>query len=302
VALPLQGPPPGPVTALALQGRALWAGTFDQGLGLLARGRWHRPRIFDDRITSLVVGPSGRLWVGTASGLAVQRTGARGFERVKDEPGWLRRHVSALRRQDEWIWAAVWPGLVAIDARSDPPRMLHFGATGHEHDAGLVGPTVYGLAFTGTGLWIGTDDGLGLLEGSGARGVTDLGGELPDNWINDVRAHREVVHLLTLRSGLLRIDQGGTRVVHTALMTSPSVLLPLDGGVLFGTNAAGLAALRGGAIRTFGPAEGLASTMVTALAHDPMTDRLWIGGNAGIDRVDGARRAFDLELGDKEGP
>jgi len=193
---------------------------------------------------------------------------------------------------------------MAIDARSnqdqDPPRMLHFGATGHEHDAGLVGPTAYGLAFTSAGLWVGTDDGLGLLEGTGARALTDLGGELPDNWINDVRAHRDEVHLLTLRSGLVRIGRTGTRVVHTSLMTSPSVLLPLDGGVLFGTNTAGLALLRGGAIRTFGPAQGLASTMVTALAHDPATDRLWVGGNAGIDRVDGARRAFKLD--DKEGP
>jgi ligand-binding sensor domain-containing protein len=150
----------------------------------------------------------------------------------------------------------------------------------------------------GSQTWVGTDDGLSLLDPAGRRATltaTDLGGLLPDNWINDVRAavHENAVYLLTLRSGLTRFTPEGVQVWRTTLMTSPSVLLPLDGGVLFGTNAVGLAAASNKlaetkTIRTHGPAQGLASTLVGALAYEPEHDRLWIG----VDRVDRASSHF----------
>jgi ligand-binding sensor domain-containing protein len=317
--LPLLGPPAGPVTAIAVDGSALWVGTFDRGLARLDGGRWERPAIFDPRITSLQLDGAGRMWAGTAAGLAVAREGR--FLPVRDPRGWLARHVSALRRQtldpdrdaeppppsapgsdrdpaaSERLWAAVHPGLVVINPAVDPPAVRYFGARGKDADAGLVGPTIYGVAFSPAGIWIGTDDGLSQMTGDRVRSLTDLGGVLPDNWINDVRAVGDVVYLLTLRSGLLRLAPDGTQIWTTSgFMTSPSVLLPLGDGLVFGTNAAGLVVVSSsGAARSYGPQQGLASAMVTALAYEPDADRLWIGGSGGIDRIDHASVVLALK-------
>jgi hypothetical protein len=302
-AVPLDGPPPGPVTAVAVAGGDLWVGTFDRGLALLRDGSFRPAPVHDERITAIAVDARGRPWVGTPRGLA--RGEGERFAPVADPRGWLGRHVNAVRRHGDELVVAVHPGLVVIDPAHDPPRFRYYGARGHEADVGLVGPTVYGVAVARGALWVGTDDGLTQLAAAGPRDLTDLGDVLPDNWINDVRARRDEVYVLTLRSGFLRLAPWRTDVIATSLMTSPGVLLPLGERVLFGTNTHGLAVADvppGGAahIRTFGPGEGLASRLVTALAFDPTRDRLWIGGAAGLDRLDDARRA--LARGAREVP
>jgi ligand-binding sensor domain-containing protein len=293
--VPLDGPPPGVVTALAPRGDTLWVGTFDRGLSVMTRrGRWRRIRSPDDRITALQVGPRGRVWVGTATGLLRQSaTNPLRLSPVRDPDGWLGRHVSTLRRHGDRLWVGVYPGLVAIDVAAPPGDELdfeHLGASGHAADAGLVGPTVYGAAFGGDSLWVGTEDGLSLLAGSGqGYALTDLGGVLPDNWITDVRRAGAVVHVLTLRSGLLQLTPRGSRLLRFNLMTSPSGMLALRRAVVFGTNRQGLALVRGARrITTYGPERGLASSAVAALAYDVAADRLWVGGNAGVDQIDGA--------------
>jgi ligand-binding sensor domain-containing protein len=290
--LPLDGPPPGMATALALQDGALWVGSFERGLGRLAGGRWEHHHLFEDRVTSLLTDPEGRLWVGTARGLVLRR--GPGWSRVNDPLGWLGRHVSALRHDGRRLWVAVHPGLVVVDAEQEPPRFFYYGATGKEQDAGLVGPTVYGLAFSREGTWVGTDDGLSLMTPERTRSATDLGGVLPDNWVNDVRADAGALVVLTHHSGLVRVAPSGTEIWVTRFMTSPSALLLNGDSILFGTNDSGLAVATAAAgrrlIRTFGPAQGLASRMVTALLLDPARDQLWIGGSAGVDRVQGASR------------
>jgi ligand-binding sensor domain-containing protein len=323
-ALPLDGPPHGLVTALASLRGELWAGSFDGGLATLRDGRWEPRPIFDSRITALQPDARGRVWVGTAAGLAVARDGR--VEAVRDPLGWLTRHISALRFNGARLWVAAHPGLVVIDTEDRPLSFRYLGASGKEADAGLVGPTVYGLAFSSSAIrgrgpssraegggaadlrreiWVGTDDGLSVIADDRTRSLTDLGGVLPDNWINDVRASDDAVYVLTLRSGLLRVDPAGTQIWRTRrFMTSPSVLLPVGGGLLFGTNAAGLVVApapsrRGpGALRTYGPVQGLSSSMVAALAYEPETDRLWIGGSGGIDRIE--RASVALQLSQKE--
>jgi ligand-binding sensor domain-containing protein len=316
-ALPLDGPPPGLITALAPLPGQLWAGSFDGGLATLRGGRWERRAIFDSRITALQADARGRIWVGTAAGLAVDRAGR--LEPVRDPRGWLTRHIAALRFHASRLWVAAHPGLVVIDTEARPHAFQYLGASGKEADVGLVGPTVYGLAFSASegqarapslpSIWVGTDDGLSVIDRTGAddrmRSLTDLGGVLPDNWINDVRASNDAIYVLTLRSGLLRVGPGGTQVWRTRrFMTSPSVLLPVAGGLLFGTNAAGIVVApapsrRGpGVLRTYGPLQGMSSAMVAALAYEPEADRLWIGGSGGIDRID--RASVALRLSNKE--
>jgi ligand-binding sensor domain-containing protein len=302
VSVQLPGPPPGLVTALAPFPGGLWVGTFDGGIGVQERGRWRRCPTPDGRITALLLGPTGALWVGTAAGLLVGQHHGTAVSRVTDPRGWLRHHVSALRRQGPRIWVAVHPGLVAIDTRRGRSQgaFSYYGARGRQEDRGLVGTTVYGLAVTSAGIWAGTDRGLSLMAPGGVtRSLTDLEGALPDNWINDVRASGDAIHLLTLRSGLMRIQPGGSEIWSTALMTSPSVLQPLGRHVVFGTNDSGLAVVEGpGTIRTYGPAQGIASATVSALAHDPTTDRLWVGGNGGIDRIDNVHQALGARCPD----
>jgi len=294
VRVPLDGPPPGVVTALALRDGALWVGTFDAGIGVRSRsGAWSRVAVRDSRITTLRSGPGSRMWIGTASGLVRERTQGGGGRlcAVRDPKGWLSRHISTLRRRGRRLWVGAHPGLVAIDVDADGELGFEYvGASGQEADAGLVGPTVNGVAFTSRGIWAGTEDGLALLAGREAWALTDLQDLLPDNWITDVRGGPPgTVYVLTLRSGLLEIGSRGSRLLRTKLMTSPSGMLALGNRVLFGTNRQGLAlVLDSKRIHTFGPGQGLASSAVAALAYDPTTDRLWVGGNAGVDVLDRA--------------
>jgi len=286
--VPLDGPPTGLVVALARRGDELWVGTFDGGLAVRDGHGWQPVRLFDRRITQLLVGPRGRMWVGTASGLAVERgPGSRRLTRFRDPRGWLGRHVNLLRLVGQEVWVGVHPGLVSIEGQ----RLSYRGALGHDADAGLLGPTVNGLARTEDRLWIGGTDGLTRLGPAGLFALSDTNAALPDNWINDVRAAGETVHVLTLAAGLLEISPAGAVVTHTrGLMTSPSGMSLLGGRPLFGTAGRGLALVTPGGITTYGPEQGLASATVSALLVDAGADRLWLGGDAGVEIIDHARR------------
>ena len=77
-------------------------------------------------------------------------------------------------------------------------------------------------------------------------------------------------------------------MIGSSLMTSPGVLVALEDRVLWGTNTAGLVVTGGRRLVSYGPAQGLASATVTALAFDALNDTLWVGGTAGIDGITGA--------------
>jgi len=302
--VPLSGPPRGLISALAIDGETLWAGGFDSGLERKDRDdRFQRWSIFESRITALAVAEVGDLWVGTASGLG-RRVGAQ-IVRVIDPEGWLSgRHISTLRYHRGRLWVGVHPGLVAIDV-DQPLRFAYFGAKGRAQSATLIGDTVYGLACRGAAAkptcWVGTQTGLSLFA-PGAKvtaSLTDLSGLLPDNWINDVRADKEATFVLSLRSGILRLGPRRLDVIKTNLMTSPSVLQVIGGAMVFGTNAHGLVVIKreeGGYRRAsrHASAQGVASRLIAALAYDRARDRLWIGGDAGIERLDSASRRLGL--------
>jgi ligand-binding sensor domain-containing protein len=305
----LDGPPAGLVTAIALEGERVWAGSFDGGLARLDPDGWRGEPLRDPRVTALALDPDRRLLIGTASGLLLRSPG-RPPLRVRDPRGWLGRHIAALRPAPEGsvVWVAAHPGLVALETARERPGLdaRYFGATGKEADAGLASPTVYGLAVARDGIWVATDEGLSRMRLGSTRSLTDLGGELPDNWLNDVRlAEDGTLHVLTLRSGLLRIGAGGTQVLHGRFMTGPGVLLPIatpaGRAVLLGSNADGLIVLdepegsRGTArARTYSLAQGLPARTVASLAYDARNDRLWVGGDAGITRIDGAARQLGI--------
>jgi ligand-binding sensor domain-containing protein len=274
----ISGPPPGLITALAVTRNGLAAGSFDAGLARLESGRWRALPLAEPRITGLVEDATGRLWIGTASGLWLH-DGVR-TARVRDPRGWLDRHINALRLYGDELWVGAHPGIVVIAGE----RRRYLADD-------LAGTSAYGIAFSGGAPWIGTEGGLTCL-GSGS--LTDLDGVLPENWINDVRADGPDLWVLTLRSGLVKLGPSGTEIWPLALMTNPSSLLPLGGRVAFGTNSAGLAVAdpRTQSVATYGPRQGLSSATVAALAYDAAADRMWIGGSGGIDGVDGLRRRW----------
>ena len=299
-------PTPGLVTALAATGDTIFAGTFDAGL-IEFNERNSRPiPLFDPRITALLTDDRGALWIGTADGLA-RRDAPAGAQarRVADPRGWLRFHINALRRDGKTIWAAAHPGLVAIDTAATPPAFRYFGAKDHDADAGLAGPRVAGFDLAGNDLWAGGDRGLSLLRDGRARVLRDVGGVLPDDWINDVRVDHNTVSVLTQRDGLLRIAPDRTEIWRFKLSTSPSAMAHVGGAVVFGTNGAGLAVAlpfpTGGArLLTFGPAQGLGSRTVAALDYDAARDLLLVGGDGRVDRIESASIKF-RSLNSEEG-
>ena len=139
--------------------------------------------------------------------------------------------------------------------------------------------------------------------------LRDVGGVLPDDWINDVRIDRHTVDVLTQRDGLLHIVQGPgpdrVEIWRFKLSTSPSAMAHVGGAVVFGTNGAGLAvalpiASGGAHLFTFGPAQGLGSRTVAALDYDAARDLLLVGGDGSVDRIEGASIKF-RSLNSEEG-
>jgi ligand-binding sensor domain-containing protein len=287
--LSLQGPFQSLVTALAMDKEFLWVGTFDQGLWQLKAGQWIAMPLADQRITALYRENAGQLWVGTAGGLYLCEANHCGA--LRDERGWLNRHINTIRRlePDNQLWVAAYPGLLAIDLQSDHGRIRYYGAKHQEADAGLVGPTTYGMDQHEGQLWVGTEDGLSRMSTEETVSWTDLGQEIPENWVNDVRADGEAIYILTLRSGFLRIDPRGTQIYPTHLMTSPGSMALALGLVLFGSNSSGLVVGDFSTprknelpLKTYGPKQGVSSSMVTALLYERAEDRLWVGGASGL--------------------
>lgn len=63
---------PAAPTALAVRGTELWAGSAFGGLAMYQGGQWYRPpvRLPDPQVNALAADARGRLWVGTAAGIA----------------------------------------------------------------------------------------------------------------------------------------------------------------------------------------------------------------------------------------
>lgn len=145
----------------------LWVALFDAGLQRLHDGRWQtwqeRDGLPSARIQALLAEPDGRLWLGSEDrGLAVREDGR--FRRLLADGELADTDVrSLLRRKDGRLAVGTaGNGLVLLDA--------DLGHRVLDARHGLRGNAVLALHEDARQrLWIGTDEGLAVLEGATLR-------------------------------------------------------------------------------------------------------------------------------------
>ncbi len=231
------------VTRLERTQGLLWAGTT-RGLFFRSGGRWQRhagdPRIAELPIAALHADGDGNFWVANEQ-MLFRIVGGRVTEVVGADNSAAHRGARAIfhdREANLWI-GSQWDGIA---------RYWNGWTRRFSRDEGLHEPVVWSLARDPDGrLWIGSHDGVSVLEGDRIRAVVP-GSALP---------HPNAYTLLAEPGRLWIGTRGGVGVVEQ------DVLLPPD------------------------PAfDRLRSVQVNGMVRDE-AGRLWIGTTRGLFHHDG---------------
>jgi ligand-binding sensor domain-containing protein len=282
------GLPGNSVVAVAVDGLGqVWAAREQFGLSYLKNDIWRPYRILGEiKVSCLAVDPTGRLWVGTASGIyainspdrkpaialppaghpprAIALTNesdlwlcnAEGIHHYQDSR-WVRRSdrvqpdILTLARQGENLWLGTFRGLVRID--------LTTGKT-HPIDRRLQGE-VTALAPTSQGVWAACGGRVGLAT---ETGWTPLGEKRLNTPITSLAAASDDEVWIGTHDGLFR---GGTEGIRLHLTDTPPDVIGLPSGDR--------------SPATF-------SNLVQALSVQQLAERsiLWMGTARGLFRLD----------------
>ncbi len=285
--------PPGPcITAITVvpggEHPALWAGTFERGVGRLLNGIWTRfgpesglPSL---EINALTV-HRGVLWVGTNAGAAWYSEGL-----FHDHPRLAAIRgdaVTALLSDGDALWLGTNRGAVRLSAEGDVARI---GVRD-----GLVNAHVYALARAPGALWAGTLGGISGLRPDGGVAPLDTPtvvagpGALSGNWVNALLSRGDELYVGSYGGGVDR-RAGGTWAhpfpgPGETLEINPGAATWVEDRAVFGTLDRGLLVVDadGDDGRTLDAELGLGAASVTAVHFDGAD--LWIGTTAGMSRV-----------------
>jgi ligand-binding sensor domain-containing protein/signal transduction histidine kinase/CheY-like chemotaxis protein/HPt (histidine-containing phosphotransfer) domain-containing protein len=219
---------------------SLWVGSYGVGLLRLREGKFatagEAEGLQGNLSWTITPRKSGGLWVGSDGGLSsyidgkfAHYAGPRGHENI--------RVRSVLEDRDGTLWAGTQgAGVYRIDEH---------GMRVFNHDSGLSGDSVIALIQDRRGrIWIGTNQGLDLIEGGRIVSMQSLLGN----------STRSAVHLIYEdRAGRLWI----------------------------GTETQGLYVIDGGAARHLGVADGLPSDWVISV-HEDDRGAMWLGTTDGL--------------------
>jgi ligand-binding sensor domain-containing protein len=285
--------PPGPcitaITAVPGGGQpALWAGTFERGVGRLLDGIWARfgseSGLPSPEINALAV-HRGVLWVGTNAGAAWFSEGL-----FHDHPRLAAMRgdaVTALLSDGDALWLGTNRGVVRLSAEGDVARI---GVRD-----GLVNSHVYALARAPGALWAGTLGGISGLRPDGGVAPLDTPtvvagpGALSGNWVNALLSRGDELYVGSYGGGVDRRAAGTwTHPFPGAgetLEINPGAAAWVEDRAVFGTLDRGLLVVDadGDDGRTLDAELGLGAASVTAVHFDGA--ELWIGTTAGILRV-----------------
>jgi len=280
------------------------------------------PGLTDTRINVLRFDRSGRLWIGTLSGLlrfdpetatAVPLAAGAADSRTLREPVY-----SLFQSRDGALWAGSRAGTLL---KIDPDRAEVVAVPGRDAGSAIDSASVFSFAEPRPGeLWIGRANGIEV------RATGD--GELLRRYRHDpaVRsslAGDDIRALLVDRAGLLWTGGFGgglqrhdpnNRAVRVLrgqagfgeVLARPNVvsILPLaDGHIWLGTRGRGIAVLDASFTLVDGfapddPATGLKAGWITSLAQTP-DGTIWLGSREGVHRFDAAARRFVDYRGDR---
>jgi signal transduction histidine kinase/ligand-binding sensor domain-containing protein/DNA-binding response OmpR family regulator len=219
--------------------------------------------ISDNVVRCLMKDRAACVWAGTAlGGIDFFYQGNSNFNNISESigsKGLLHPMVYAMEEDaDGSLWAGTYGGgLTHINRLQE--SFVHYSVKSPDHGRIING--IRSLANDGKHLWIGTLEGLSLLEKSTGK----------------------ITHFdISIRDGRL-----GQKIINA--------ILPDEGGVWIATNGSGLKFFRDGKILLSYSNEGgskpLADNFVTALIKDSLNN-MWVGTQDGISYYDNQKKAF----------
>ena len=264
-----------------------------------------------ETVTAIVQDQQGFMWFGSQHGLS-RYDGYRVtvYRTIPNDPrsladNWVQvLHVDKKNR----LWVGTRGGLQRFDPASGDFTRFPSAADGPER---ARRQQVQAIINDGYGqLWLGTSDGLRHFDPESGRQTVlrhDPAdpGSLAHNQVNALALDAEGALWVGLKQGLDRLPAGGTRFQHFRVDTPARPNAPLNEvqqlridqrQVLWLVTMDGLVSWRLGVPgmprHVFGPADGLAPGLVTALVQD-RDNTLWLGTNTnGLHRWDADRRRF----------
>ena len=233
----------------------------------------------EGRIYTLLLDREGRLWVGTREGL-YYRDGA-GFVAF-DEVSAEQIHELAEDAQGR-LWVGVGEQVVVID---EGRRVASYS----EEDglSGLPARAIY-AASDGV-VWVGTINGLGMIDGEDVRFITMDNG-LPFVSVSTLWEDHEGIIWVGGYGGIAKfLGRAFTnyRASDGLAASSARPIVRDHKGDLWVGTLRGLSRFDGVAWQSYTEQDGLSSAYVRAL-HRGRQDRLWIGTIRGLNYYDGAR-------------
>ena len=223
----------------------------------------------------------GNLWFGgETSGLHVLRR-----MKFRSEPGLSGFGVTAVAQGSD---GAIWVG-----TRRDGLRRLgERGVEGPKMGA-LTSEVVLALApGEGGSVWVGTPDGLNRVEPDGRVSQMTSADGLPDDYVQALAAGDDGTVWAGTRRGLVKVRGGRVEAPTLAEgLASESIgaLVVTASGELWAGMAEGVVRVgRDGSISNYGPKQGLAAGLVTALAADG-AGGVWVASGDVLSRFAGGR-------------
>jgi diguanylate cyclase (GGDEF)-like protein len=283
------------VNRIAMVAGVPWVGT-SQGLFRRAGDAWvpvrAHPALEGIPVSAMLTDRSGNTWVASNAGLA-RFQGDALVEFVTDaNPRSLPQVISMLEDREGNLWLGSQLAGIA--------RFWNGWTRRYSEGAGLHDPIVWSVAPDpgGERLWVGTNDGLALLEDGRYTRVVP-GSALPHPHAYNLLAEPDGVWIGT-RSGLALWRDGR---LQTPAWAEPLAAAQINGfarapdGSLWITSGEGLFQLVQDRLRRFGEAEGLRDPRVRVLRFMG-GDRLLLGTQDGLFELRGGRaRALGLDAG-----
>jgi len=282
------GLPSNDISALAVDHRRLWVGTFDRGLAVSDNGGGFRTIAhpdLDGRINALLVEPRAgkpsRLWVATAAGLMMlDGPDVKDVARLTRRDGLPGRGVLSLARlRDGRVIAGTSTGAVIV---SDG-RPMPVGPAGTDiGNVWAVGEDADGMLWLGTttGVWRGPSTVEGKVDrGAAWKRMSVATGHLDDDWVMAIAPRGRAVWVGGYKGGVVRFDLDdlkGTRLGGG--WVNPGGLR-WEGETLYASTQEGLRS-GDGASATWKTEAGLPGKDVTAMVR--IADAYWVATRRGL--------------------